>query len=67
MTTPLGVSPSNPWYAVAITLLGFTIVYGVLAIVEVGLILRQVRMGLPEADAEAGVTGEGEPSLGLGY
>jgi cytochrome d ubiquinol oxidase subunit I len=67
MTTPLGVSPSNPWYAVAITLLGFTIVYGALAIVEVGLLLRQIRLGLPEGDAEAGVHGEGEPSLGLGY
>ena len=66
MTTPLGVSPSNPWYTVAITLVGFTIVYGALAIVEVGLILRQVRMGLPEADAEAGVPGAGEPSLALG-
>ncbi len=67
MTTPLGVSPSNPWYAVAITLVGFTVVYGVLAIVEVGLLLRQIRLGLPEADAEAGVHGEGEPSLALGY
>ena len=67
MTTPLGVSPSNPWYAVAITLVGFTLIYGVLAIVEVGLLLRQVRLGLPEADADAGVHGEGEPSLGLGY
>jgi cytochrome d ubiquinol oxidase subunit I len=67
LTTPLGVSPSNPWYTVAITLLGFTIVYGVLAIVEVGLLLRQIRLGLPEADANAGVHGEGEPSLGLGY
>jgi cytochrome d ubiquinol oxidase subunit I len=67
MTTTLGVSPSNPWYSVAITLVGFTVVYGVLAIVEVGLLLRQIRQGLPEADAEAGVHGEGEPSLGLGY
>ena len=67
MPTALGVSPSNPWYAVAITLVGFTVVYGVLAIVEVGLLLRQIRQGLPEADAEAGVHGEGEPSLALGY
>jgi cytochrome d ubiquinol oxidase subunit I len=67
LTTPLGVSPSNPWYAVFITLVGFTLVYGVLAIVEVGLLLRQIRLGLPEADADAGVHGEGEPSLGLGY
>jgi cytochrome d ubiquinol oxidase subunit I len=67
MPTALGVSPSNPWYAVAITLLGFTIVYGVLAIVEVGLLLRQIRLGLPGADPGAGVTGEGEPELALGY
>jgi cytochrome d ubiquinol oxidase subunit I len=67
MTTPLGVSPSNPWYTVAITLIGFTVVYGALAIVEVGLLLRQIRAGLPAADADAGVAGEGEPSLALGY
>jgi cytochrome d ubiquinol oxidase subunit I len=67
LTTPLGVSPSNPWYAVLITLVGFTLVYGALAIVEVGLLLRQIRLGLPEGDVEAGVHGEGEPSLGLGY
>ncbi len=67
MPTALGVSPSNPWYAVAITLVGFTLVYGVLAIVEVGLLLRQIRLGLPEADPGAGVTGEGERELSLGY
>ena len=67
MPTALGVSPSNPWYTVAITLVGFTVVYGALAIVEVGLLLRQIRQGLPAADAEAGVHGESEPSLALGY
>ena len=68
MTTPLGVSPSNPWYAVAITLVGFT---------------RRLRGpgdrgGGPAAPPDPGwasrrrtrrpaSTGEGEPSLALGY
>ncbi|MCU0484405.1 MAG: cytochrome ubiquinol oxidase subunit I, partial [Chloroflexi bacterium] len=67
LTTALGVSPSNPWYAVAFTLVIFTVVYGALAFVELGLVVRQVRAGLPEPDAEGGVVGEGGPSLGLGY
>jgi cytochrome d ubiquinol oxidase subunit I len=67
MTTPLGVSPSNSALAVGITLVGFTVVYGVLAVVEVALLLRQIRAGLPDADASAGIHTDGEPSLALGY
>jgi cytochrome bd ubiquinol oxidase subunit I len=67
MPTALGVSPSNSALAVGLTLVGFTVVYGALAIVEVGLLIRQIRQGLPAADAEAGVHGEGEPSLAMGY
>ena len=67
MPTNLGVSPGNSALVVGLTLVGFTLVYGLLAIIEVGLLLRQIRAGLPDADATGGVQGEGEPSLALGY
>ena len=69
MTTPLGVSPSTSAVEVGLTLVGFTVLYGVLAVIEVGLLLRQIRAGLPDADPTAGFhhDGEPEPELGLGY
>jgi cytochrome d ubiquinol oxidase subunit I len=45
-------------------MVGFTLLYGALAVVEVRLLLRRIRAGLPPAEA----TGfEHEPSLALGY
>ncbi len=49
MSTASAVSPSTGTGEVLITLVGFTVVYGILAAVEVGLLLRQIRAGLPEA------------------
>jgi cytochrome d ubiquinol oxidase subunit I len=67
MTTPLGVSPSTSTLEVGLTLVGFTVLYGVLAVVEVSLLLRQIRAGLPDADPSAGIHHDGEPDLALGY
>lgn len=67
MTTPLGVSPSTSAVEVGLTLVGFTVLYGVLVVVEAGLLLRQIRAGLPDADATAGIHHDGEPELALGY
>jgi cytochrome d ubiquinol oxidase subunit I len=67
MTTALGVSPGTSAVEVGLTLVGFTVLYGVLAVVEVGLLLRQIRAGLPDADATAGIHHDGEPDLALGY
>ncbi len=70
MTTPLGVSPGNTALMVGLTMVGFTVLYGALAIVEVGLLLRRIRAGLPEAQA-TGALGhdehDGEPSLAFEY
>ncbi|NMO88226.1 cytochrome ubiquinol oxidase subunit I [Actinomycetospora sp. TBRC 11914] len=45
MTTASGVSPSvGPW-TVATSLIVFTVLYGVLAVVEVGLLVRYARRG----------------------
>ena len=45
--TANGVSPSVGSWEVAITLVGFTLLYGALAVVEVGLLRKQIRAGLP--------------------
>jgi cytochrome d ubiquinol oxidase subunit I len=67
MTTPLGVSPSTSTLEVALTLVGFTVLYGILAVVEVSLLLRRIRAGLPDADPTSGIHHDGEPELALGY
>ncbi len=55
--TSQGVSPNVGVLEVAITLISFTLLYGVLAVVEVGLLTKRIRAGLPETGA-----GEGELS-----
>jgi len=64
MSTESGVSPNGSVLEVGLTMIGFTVLYGALAVVEVRLLLRRIRGGLPPAEA----TGFGhEPSLALGY
>jgi cytochrome d ubiquinol oxidase subunit I len=48
MPTSAGVSPSTSVAEVATSLAMFTLLYGVLAIIEVKLLLRYVQAGLPE-------------------
>jgi cytochrome d ubiquinol oxidase subunit I len=67
MTTATAVSPTSTTLEVLITLIGFTLLYGVLAVVMVGLMLRRVRAGLPEATADKSFEHEAEPDLGFGY
>ncbi|MFI5428032.1 cytochrome ubiquinol oxidase subunit I [Aeromicrobium sp. UC242_57] len=50
MKTSAGVSPSTSVAEVATSLIGFTLLYGVLAIIEVKLLLRYVKKGLPELE-----------------
>ncbi|MFT3854947.1 MAG: cytochrome ubiquinol oxidase subunit I [Ilumatobacteraceae bacterium] len=53
MFTTAGVSPSNGTAEVVISLVGFTLLYGALAVVELGLMLKVVRGGLPEVPPPA--------------
>ncbi|MFW6597850.1 cytochrome ubiquinol oxidase subunit I [Propionibacteriaceae bacterium Y2011] len=53
MPTFTGVSPGTTTGEVITSLVAFTIVYGVLAVVEVGLLLTYIRRGLPDVSAEA--------------
>ena len=59
MTTEQGVSPGVPAWAVLVSLLVFTLVYGALAVVEFRLIARAAKEGPPDiAGAGDGATGE---------
>lgn len=48
MKTQAGVSPTSTMWLVATSLIVFTLLYGVLAVVEVGLLRRVVIIGPPE-------------------
>ncbi|WP_313410149.1 cytochrome ubiquinol oxidase subunit I [Aeromicrobium sp.] len=50
MPTAAGVSPSVSGAQVWTSMLGFTLLYGVLAVIEVKLLLTFIRKGLPEAN-----------------
>ncbi len=48
MPTAAGVSPGVSAGEVLATLIGFTLVYGILAVIEVKLLLRTIRAGVPD-------------------
>jgi cytochrome d ubiquinol oxidase subunit I len=50
--TANGVSPSITATEVWISLIGFTLVYGILAVIEVKLLLKYIRLGAPETVVE---------------
>jgi cytochrome d ubiquinol oxidase subunit I len=50
MPTAAGVSPGTSLAEVAISLTSFTLLYGVLAVIEVRLLLRYIQAGLPELE-----------------
>ncbi len=64
MGTATGVSPGASTLEVLITMVGFTLLYGVLAIVMVGLVVRRVRAGLPDPKADQGFEHDAEMALG---
>jgi cytochrome d ubiquinol oxidase subunit I len=67
MNTAIAVSPNNSVLMVLVTMVGFTLLYGALALVMLGLVVRRVRQGLPEPASDTGFEHEAEPALGLGY
>ena len=67
MPTAIAFSPSVSTLEVLLTMVGFTVLYGGLAVVMMGLVLRRVRSGLPPATSDRGFEHEAEPALGLGY
>ncbi len=67
MPTAAGVSPMVGSGAVWTSMIGFTLLYAVLAIIEVGLIVRTVRQGPPEAVADPFVEREADAPLTISY
>jgi cytochrome bd ubiquinol oxidase subunit I len=67
MTTAAGVSPIVTSFQVWVSLIGFTVIYAVLAIVEVGLIIRTVRQGPPEAVVDPFVDRDADAPLTISY
>ena len=67
MPTAIASSPSIGTLEVVLTMTGFTVLYGAMAVVMVGLVVRRVRAGLPPATTDRGFEHEAEPALGLGY
>jgi cytochrome d ubiquinol oxidase subunit I len=67
MTTAAGVSPIVTGFQVWVSLIGFTLIYAVLAIVEVGLIIRTVRQGPPEAVVDPFVDRDADAPLTISY
>jgi cytochrome bd ubiquinol oxidase subunit I len=58
MTTANGVSPTVGAGLVATSLITFTLLYLVLAVIEVGLILKTIRQGLPDVTPPAPSDGD---------
>ena len=48
LPTRFGVSPGVSVGEVLTTMIGFTVLYGVLAVIEFGLIIRAVKLGAPD-------------------
>jgi cytochrome bd ubiquinol oxidase subunit I len=65
MPTASGVSPGTTSGEVITSLSVFTVLYGGLAIVEVGLLLKYIRAGLPEVEPTE--PGDESPSMAFAY
>ncbi|MFL6112807.1 MAG: cytochrome ubiquinol oxidase subunit I [Catenulispora sp.] len=66
LATKESVSPTVGAATVAISLIVLTALYGLLAVIEVGLMLRAARRG-PDDPELSGSAVEGEPHLGFAY
>ena len=67
LRTKDAVSPSVSSAEVAISLIGFTVLYGVLAVLAARVVLRIVRAGPPEAPPPAAAAEPAQPDLALTY
>jgi cytochrome d ubiquinol oxidase subunit I len=67
MPTAAGVSPGTSSLEVLITLVSFTLLYGGLAAVEVGLLVRRIRRGLPEVEVPGAPGGADEADRPIAF
>ncbi|GAB3622803.1 cytochrome ubiquinol oxidase subunit I [Mariniluteicoccus endophyticus] len=66
MPTSAGVSPGVSAGMVLFSLILFTLVYGALAVVEIGLLLKYIKLGLPEVE-EPKVLEDDDAPLSFAY
>jgi cytochrome d ubiquinol oxidase subunit I len=66
LTTASGVSPGVSALEVGTTMVLFTLIYGTLAVVEVGLLLKYIKKGLPEV-VEPKVLTDDDAPLSFAY
>jgi cytochrome d ubiquinol oxidase subunit I len=67
MPTSLGVSPTVSATEVLITVVGFTLLYGAFAVVEVGLLFHYIKAGLPDVSREIADTPDNEADRPLTF
>ncbi|MCL3837081.1 cytochrome ubiquinol oxidase subunit I [Aeromicrobium duanguangcaii] len=67
MPTEAGVSPSVSSAQVWTSMIGFTLLYGALAVVEVKLLLTFIGKGLPEANPPTGPDDDSDAPLAFAY
>jgi cytochrome d ubiquinol oxidase subunit I len=67
LETASGVSPGVGVGSVLVSLIGFTVLYGGLAVIEVGIILRLIRSGPPPSGTEPADTAGDSPAPALSY
>ena len=67
MTTAAGVSPTVTSLDVIISMTLFTVLYGVLAVIEVGLLLKTIKQGAPQVTADDVKVVEGNQPLTFAY
>ena len=67
MTTAAGVSPTVTSLDVIISMVLFTVLYGVLAVIEVGLLLKTIKQGLPKVSSDDIKVVEGNQPLTFAY
>jgi cytochrome d ubiquinol oxidase subunit I len=61
LTTAAGVSPGVSAFEVGTTMVLYTLIYGALAVVEVGLLLKYIKIGLPEVVEPQVITDDDAP------
>ena len=67
MATAAGVSQVTSTFQVWVSLIGFTLLYAVLAVIEVGLLVRTVKQGPPESVVDPFVDRELDAPLTISY
>lgn len=67
MPTAAGVSPGTTTAEVLTSLIGFTLLYGVLAVVELKLLLKYIHAGLPDVDTTAVAGDDQDAPLAFAY